>query len=103
MDGLTPGIYRVFKEGEATNFIGSSYNTMGTMKRLRFELTLNACSYKALQEYWNTHGEMHFELYEAVERPQGMTDIEFEGLLYARLLNSKHILGEGTRLIQQPV
>ena len=61
---LIAGIYRVFAPETGESFLGFTYNFEGTRKRLRFELTLNACPYKPLQLFWNERGGLEFELLE---------------------------------------
>ena len=46
---LISGIYRLY-DAHGDSFVGFSRNVDGTRKRLMFELKLNACSYKPLQE-----------------------------------------------------
>ncbi len=69
-----PGVYRVFSEGNGS-FVGYSHNVEGSMKRLRFELALNSCSYRPLQEFCNTHKDYRIELLQEYA-PDAMMSIE---------------------------
>ena len=104
---LIMGIYRVFdaNDPKAGSFVGFSRNVEGTIKRLRFELTLNACSYKPLQEFYSHLASPTIELYEKYDPEggtDGMSDTEIDAHLYALLLKAKNSLGERTQFIQTP-
>lgn len=100
---LVQGIYRVYDPKDGASYIGFSYNVAGTLKRLRFELTLNACSYKALQDFWNQRGELAFEELEAYMPEEGMDALEADAHLRAKLYVWKKRLGENTRVIQSQI
>lgn len=100
---LTAGIYRAFDPKAGDSFVGFSFNFAGTEKRLRFELALNACSYKPLQAFWNERGGLEIELLEAYEPDPALSDIETDAHIRARLFFWQERLGEGTRLLQTEV
>lgn len=100
---LTAGIYRVFDPNTGDSFIGFTLNFDGTRKRLRFELTLNACSYKPLQAFWNECGGLEIELLEAYAPDPAMSDLEQDAHLRARLFAHQQRLGANTRLLQTQV
>lgn len=101
------GVYRVFdaENPDGESFMGFSRNVEGTIKRLRFELTLNACSYKPLQQYFASCRDPKIELHE-VYSPDGgtdnMDDTEIDAHLYALMLSSKTKLSGTVRFIQTP-
>ncbi len=97
---LTAGIYRVFDPATEDSFVGFTFNFAGTEKRLRFELTLNACSYKPLQAFWNERGELAFELLEEHGPDPAASDLEVDAHIHARLFFWQERLGKGTRRIQ---
>ena len=101
MDGLQAGIYRLYDETDGASFLGFSHNIRGSLKRLRFELTLNACPCRPLQEAWNLRGGLRSEVLEEF-RPEGMSPEEAEAHLTARLLAWKRKLGPAARLLQTP-
>lgn len=101
MDRLVVGVYRLYG-GDGASFVGFSRNVNGTLKRLKFELALNACSYKALQRFWNEYGPLEMELLEEID-PGDMGDLELDAHLKARLMLWRKRLGESARLVQSEV
>ena len=88
------------KTGES--FVGFSRNLRGTRKRLRFELTLNACSYKALQSFYNeNNGEVEFEVLELFDPTPMRSEEELDGHMHAMLY--RHKVKHNARMIQQPI
>ena len=83
---IIKGVYRVFDPDGGESYVGYSHNVDGTLKRLRFELALNACSYRPLQEFCNKHPGYAMELMEEYSAPSGMTDEEADAHLMARCL-----------------
>lgn len=77
------GIYRVYSD--TVSYIGFSHNVRGTLKRLRFELAMNACSYRPLQRLWNQNDGLEMELLEQYEPDAEMADEELEAHLTAKL------------------
>lgn len=106
----TKGIYRLYYEN-ADSYIGFSHNIEGTLKRLKFELKLNACSYKPLQSFYNEHGdELRFEVLEEFSPQEGIAplsamtdDAEYDAHIRARLFKWKARLGGNVGLIQTPI
>lgn len=104
---LTMGVYRVFDSAdpEGPCYMGFSRNVEGTIKRLRFELTLNACSYKPLQLFYLKCTSPEIALH-AVYTPDGdlddMSDVEIDAHLYAMLLSAKTKLPGEVHFIQTP-
>ncbi|MDD3920028.1 MAG: hypothetical protein PHO41_02470 [Eubacteriales bacterium] len=83
----TMGVYRVYSPVNGDSFVGFTRNLNGTYKRLRFELKLNACSYKALQAFWNACcGTVEFEVLEQYEPVPGYSDEELDAHLQALML-----------------
>ncbi|MEG1810392.1 MAG: hypothetical protein RR232_02680 [Clostridia bacterium] len=97
---LTKGVYRVYDALSGVSFVGFSHNVDGTLKRLRFELTLNACSYRPLQQFCNSHKDFELEALEVYEPPEDMTSEEVDAHLKAMMFAWKTKLGETTQLIQ---
>lgn len=97
---LIAGIYRVFAPETGESFLGFTYNFEGTRKRLRFELTLNACPYKPLQLFWNERGGLEFELLEAFAPEPALSELETEAHLRAKLFLWQERLGTGAWLLQ---
>jgi hypothetical protein len=84
------GIYRLYDKKSGQSFVGFTHHMEGTRKRLRFELKLNACSYKPLQAFFNAcEDEMQFEPLERIETEPNMSDEQVEALLTARMLYHK--------------
>lgn len=96
----TVGIYRIYAEKTGESYVGFSRHIEGTFKRLRFELTLNACSYKPLQAFWNEHGELKMEILEECHLVPTQSDEEHEGYLKARMFY--HIGRLGAKAVQVP-
>ena len=96
------GVYRAYSPLGGPSFVGFSRNLEGTYKRLRFELTLNACPYISLQELWNRQGALTLELLEEYDI-SAMGDEEACAYEMARLMAWKERLGPETQLIQQQV
>lgn len=101
MAELIAGVYRVYAKN-GVSFLGFSRNVNGTLKRLKFELTLNACSSKPLQRLWNECGSLEMELLEELN-PEGMDDLELDARLRARVMVWRKSLGENTLLVQSEV
>lgn len=101
MAELIAGVYRLFVQG-GTSYVGFSRNVNGTLKRLKFELTLNACSHKPLQKLWNEQGPLESEILEEFD-PSGMDDIVLDAHLRARVIAWQRALGENARLVQSEV
>ena len=95
---LTAGIYRAFDPKSGESLVGYTLNFEGTRKRLKFELALNACSYKPLQMFWNEKGGLEIELLEAY-----VSDLEIDAHLHAKLFAWQERLGAGTRLLQTQI
>lgn len=100
---MTAGVYRVFDEKTGDSYVGFTYNFEGVKKRLRFELTLNACSYKPLQLFWNERGELAVELLEAYVPDPARLDIEHDAYLRARVFFWQEKLGANTKLLQTQI
>lgn len=100
---LTAGIYRAFDPETGQSFVGFTYNYEGTHKRLRFELTLNACSYKPLQAFWNERGGLMIELLEAYVPDPAMSELEADAHLRAKLFSWQERLGAGAQLLQTQI
>ncbi|HMM32334.1 MAG TPA: hypothetical protein PKB13_11235 [Clostridia bacterium] len=101
MAEMIAGVYRLCAKS-GTSFVGFSRNVNGTLKRLKFELALNACSYKPLQKLWNEQGPLEAELLEELD-PEGMDDIVLDAHLRARVMAWQKDLGENARLVQSEV
>ena len=95
------GIYCV-RGSTGKCFIGFSYNLNSTFKRLRFELTLNACSYKPLQSYWNACGPLEFCVLEEYAPEQQIED-ELDARIKARMFALQKSLMGDVELLQTPV
>ena len=100
---LTAGIYRAFDPQSGESLVGYTLNFEGTRKRLKFELALNACSYKPLQMFWNEKGGLEIELLEAYVPDVAMSDLEIDAHLHAKLFAWQERLGAGTRLLQTQI
>ncbi len=84
------GVYRVYDPKSNEAYVGYSRNLRGTYKRLRFELKLNACSYKQLQAFYNERaGEVAFEPLELFTPPEGISEEETDARLFAMLYRHK--------------
>lgn len=102
--GLAIGIYRLYDPITGESFVGFSRNIEGTLKRLRFELPLNACSYKVLQAFWNDHkGNVKMETLEEFSPPADMDDDALDEHLRKMLDEYQKKLGENTKLVQMPI
>jgi len=101
MSEAVAGVYRVYA-ADGASFVGFSRNVNGTLKRLKFELTLNACSFKPLQQFWNEFGPLQTEVLEEMSHV-GMDDIELDAHLRACVLKWQKSFGENTRLVQTAV
>lgn len=75
---LEMGAYRVFDRANGASFVGYSLNLAGTLKRLRFELTLNACSYRPLQQFFSAAAEPDMEILEVYSPKPDESDEEAE-------------------------
>lgn len=96
------GVYRMYDPKSSVSYIGFSRNLESTRKRLRFELKLNACSYKPLQEFSNScGGELCFEILETYEPDFTCAEEEIDAHLTAMLLRLKTSLN--AKLIQVQV
>ncbi|MEG1559842.1 MAG: hypothetical protein RRY79_01810 [Clostridia bacterium] len=100
---LITGIYRVFDEDTGETFLGFSQNVVGTLKRLRFELMLNACPNKQLQKFYTSAKSPKMELIEDVHILPEMNEYEIDALLRARLYYNRELQGENTKLIQTEI
>lgn len=87
------GVYRLYHAPTDTSFIGFTHYMEGTRKRLKFELALNACSYKHLQAFYDEHGgDVQFEVLEEYEADFALSDEEIDAHLMAILLRYKEKL-----------
>lgn len=92
------GVYRLYDPEGDVSFVGFTRSLEGIQKRLRFELTLNACSYRPLQEHYNAcKGEMRFEVLEEYHPADGLSEEEVDAHLQALFLRHKARLN-GRRL-----
>ena len=91
------GVYRLYDEHTGRSFVGFSRYLTGTRKRLKFELKLNACSYKPLQAFYNACGELRFEVLEAYCPTAGLSEEEIDAHLTALALKYRE------RLSAQPI
>lgn len=66
MKATFPGVY-LLRAPSGECYVGMSYNVAGTIKRLRFELSLNASPYTAVQRLWNRFGSLEMEVLEEWE------------------------------------
>lgn len=81
------GVYRVYSPIGGASYVGFTRNLSGAYKRLLFELKLNACSYKALQSFWNEmSGVVSFEILEEYTPAAGYSEEEVDAHLQALLL-----------------
>jgi hypothetical protein len=101
MNEAVAGVYRIYAS-DGMSFVGFSRNVNGTIKRLKFELTLNACSFKPLQQLWNEFGPLEVEVLEEMSHA-GMDDIELDAHLRACVMKWQKTLGKNTRLVQTAV
>ncbi len=102
MKRLITGIYRLYSD-DGWSYVGFSHNLEGTRKRLEFELKLNACSYKPLQESYNKNeGHLEFEILETYLPNDDMSDEEIDAHLRAKLIIWRQKLGNA-RLIQTSI
>ena len=99
---LKRGVYRVFDAADGRSFVGYSLNLEGTLKRLRFELALNACSYRPLQEFYNIAKDAQLETVEEYSPLPGMSEEETEAHVRALAFVWKSKL-DGAQLIQTPI
>ena len=61
------GVYRVYEPISGESFIGYSYNVLGTFNRWKLEFAMNACTVRALQQFWNEHnGNIEMEILEKI-------------------------------------
>lgn len=96
------GVYRVFAPATGESFVGFSRNLRSTKKRLRFELTLNACSYKALQAFYNENGgAVEFEVLELFDPSPMRSEEELDAHMHAMLY--RHKVPLKAKIIQQPI
>ncbi|MDL2235766.1 hypothetical protein LJC07_06430 [Christensenellaceae bacterium OttesenSCG-928-L17] len=87
MQEIQMGVYRLYHSERDISYIGFSRNLAGTKKRLRFELKLNACSYKPLQAFYNEcGGDLTYEVLETYVPAEGMSEEEIDAHLQAILL-----------------
>ncbi len=94
------GVYGIFRENSDEGFVGFSRNLKSTGKRLRFELKLNACSYKSLQSFYNEcNGGVCFVMLEEYMPPSGYSEEEVESHLQALMMKYKAKFG--ARIIQR--
>lgn len=84
MKATFPGVY-LLRAPSGACYVGMSYNVKGTLKRLRFELSLNASPYTAVQRLWNAFGRLDMEVLEEWEE-EANTSSEQEARLKERLL-----------------
>ncbi len=95
------GVYRLYDPADKVSFVGFSRNLEGTRKRLRFELKLNACSYKPLQEFSNAcKNELCFEVLETYAPALTLSEEEVDAHLAAMLLRYKMKLNAHTIQVQ---
>jgi hypothetical protein len=91
--GAVMGVYRLYDPKSGTSYVGFSRNLEGTRKRLRFELKLNACSYKPLQEFSNAcDNELCFEILETYCPDTDLSEEEVDAHLSAMLLRYREKL-----------
>ena len=96
------GVYRLYDAQSGASYIGFSRNLEGTRKRLRFELKLNACSYKPLQAFCNAcGGELCFEVLETYAPDSSLSEEEVDAHLTAMML--RHKVSLNAKLIQLQV
>ena len=95
------GVYRLYDPVSGVSYLGFSRNIESTRKRLRFELKLNACSYKPLQEFYNScGGELCFEILETYEPYSNSAEEEIDAHLTAMLLRLKTSLNANLIQVQ---
>ncbi|MDL2257618.1 GIY-YIG nuclease family protein [Eubacteriales bacterium OttesenSCG-928-K08] len=93
MNKTVMGVYRVYCKQSGQSFVGFSRNIEGTRKRLRFELKLNACSYRPLQAFYNEcKGDVEFEALEEYAPAPELLEEEVDAHLMAMLLRHKAAL-----------
>lgn len=97
-DKLCMGVYRLYSEQGQHSYVGYSRNLAATRKRLLFELKLNACPYKHLQEYYNACKGLLFENLEEYVPAQGESELEIDAHLMAML--HKHKAAQNAFVIQ---
>lgn len=97
------GVSRLFEPEGGKSFVGFSLNLVGTMKRLRFELTLNASPNKELQALWNRCGNLEMEVLEELQYDCDMSEFEIDAHLRAMQMRWQEKLGEGTYNIQESI
>lgn len=90
------GVYRFFHTGEDISFIGYSFNLNGTRKRFNYELTLNACFNKALQEFYNKLNGLKFEVLEEYIPAKNESNMEIDAHLQALAFKYKGIYNAKT-------
>lgn len=100
---LIMGVYRIYDKKSGVSYLGYSHHVMGTFKRLRFELTLNANPNKPLQRLWNDTGGLEMELLESVATSETMSDEEVESYLRARMYYWCDKLNQHNRFVQSSV
>lgn len=96
------GVYGYFApDGRAR--IGFSRHVYATKKRLDFELKLNACSYKTLQQLYNECGALEFKLLDTYKPSADEADIVIDAHLKALLLKWEKQLGTCAQILQMPI
>lgn len=84
------GVYRLYCPHTNESYVGFSRYLEGTRKRLRFELRLNACTYKPLQAFYNRcEGAVDFEVLETYKPGEALSEEEVDAHLMAMLLKHK--------------
>ncbi|MBQ3552740.1 MAG: hypothetical protein IJA35_06315 [Clostridia bacterium] len=96
------GVYGYFAP-DARVAIGFSRHVYATKKRLDFELKLNACSYKMLQQLYNECGTLEFKLLETYKPSADESDIVIDAHLKALLLKWEKQFGVDAQILQMPV
>ncbi len=81
--GIQMGVYRLYDLKTQQSFIGFSRNLAGIKKRMRFELTLNASPYAALQQAFCACGGLTFEVLETYAPNLPQSDEELDAHLLA--------------------
>ena len=87
--GTQMGVYRLYDLKAQQSFIGFSRNLAGIKKRMRFELTLNASPYAALQKAHLACGGLTFEVLETYAPEQPLSDEELDAHLLAMALRQR--------------
>lgn len=90
------GVYRFFDADEDISFVGYSFNLNGARKRLKYELTLNACFNKQLQELYNKHNGLECEVLEEYIPAENESNIEIDAHLQALAFKYKGIYNAKT-------